>query len=195
DLPFPSFVLAMPHGYTFMGTELPSLLVTIMDYHSSPETIIQPFCKWIKLSKPMNVGTEQDDPPGTRAISISYRDPKTNAGYVRMLVSERKIPALLNAESLDHFKNIMGHYGEMVGVIDLDEFDLDIQFKAIKLIAALGVYNLATEGQRLKPGFPGQSVPKMVGRNPDITLKMNTLSSKLPSQLQRSTPEAHYRTW
>lgn len=194
DLPFNSFMLAMPNGYSFMGTKLPALMVNFYDYHNSIDEVIHPFCDWAKINRPSRIAKE-DVPLGSRAISISYRDPETNVGYVRLLVGEEKIPDLLAAEDTETFSRIMGRFNSMVGVIDPSDQDLEIQFKAIKLVAALGVYHLATNGDRLKQGFPGQSMPRMNFKNPDLRMSLNTLSSKLPSQLDKSTPDAHYRTW
>jgi hypothetical protein len=194
ELPFDSFMLAMPNGYTFMGTKLPALFVNFYDYHNSIDDIIYPFCDWAKIRRPDNVAKE-DVPIGSRAISISYRDPETNMGYVRLLVGEEKIPDLLGAENIETFSKIMGRFNNIIGVIEPSTDDLEIQFKAIKLVAALGVYNLATHGDRLKKGFPGQSMPRMNFKNPDLRMSLNTLSSKLPSQLEKSSPDAHYRTW
>lgn len=194
-LPFESFMLAMPHGYSFMGTVLPGLLVTFIDYFTSQEQTIFPFCDALKLQRPNNVAHNQEVRKGARALSISYRDPKNSQGYARMLVSEDKIPSLLKANSNADFESIMGYYHDKLGVLELDEHDLDIQFKAVRLIAALGVYNLATEGERLKTGFPGQVVPRMNFKNPDMPIRMTTLSSHAPSQIPKNSPESHYRTW
>jgi hypothetical protein len=194
ELPFGSFMLAMPNGYTFMGTKLPALMVNFYDYHNSIDEIIYPFCDWAKINRPSHVAKE-DVPQGSRAISISYRDPETNAGYVRLLVGEEKIPALLGADNIQTFSRIMGRFNNMIGVLELSPDDLEIQFKSIKLVAALGVYHLATNGDRLKQGFPGQSMPRMNFKNPDLRMNLNTLSSKLPTQLEKSSPDAHYRTW
>jgi hypothetical protein len=196
DLPYTSFMLALPNNYKFMGTMLPALMVSFYPYHDAGDLIIHPFHDWLKLRRPDEIMNEPDVEPGSRAIAISYRDPVShNMGYARLLVSEHKIPALLKAENLETFAQIMGSYKKVLGVVDLNEEDLDIQFKAIKLVAALGVYHLATEGQRLKQGFPGQALPRMNHRNPDLNLRMNTLSSSIPTQLQKASPEAHYRTW
>ncbi len=194
SLPFDSFMLAMPHGYKFLGTELPGLMVTFIDYYESQEHTVYPFCDALKIKRPDNVAHD-DVRVGAKAISISYRDPKNNMGYARMLVTEDKIPQLLKASDNSDFENIMGYYHDKYGVRALEDYDLDIQFKAIRLVVALGIYNLATEGERLKTGFPGQSLPRMNFRNTKTPLRMNTLSSHVPSQLPKNLPEAHYRTW
>lgn len=195
DLPYSSFMIALPNNYKFMGTRLPALLVSFYPYYDAGELIINPFHDWLKMRRPDEILSE-DVPQGSRAIAISYCDPiSQNMGYARMLVAEHKIPALLKADNLETFASIMGNYQQVLGVMNLKEEDLDIQFKAIKLVAALGVYHLATEGQRLKQGFPGQALPRMNHRNPDLQMRMNTLSSSIPAQLQKASPEAHYRTW
>lgn len=197
ELPFESFVLAVPNGYTFLGTKIPGVLVTMMKFGLFPEVVTKPFGRWIGLKGELNFNIDEPAKSEKNAIAISYRDPITNVGYVRMLIQVDKIPALLKASSLQEFKAIMGMLNpdKTFGIVELDDADLDIQFKVVKLIAALGVYNLATEGERLKAGFPGQSVPRMNNRNPSIPLQMHTLSSKLPSQVLHNSPEAHYRSW
>lgn len=193
SLPFDSFMLAMPNGYRCDGTLMPGIMVQFYDYHRAGEELINPFCDAIKIDRPVDIKREEV-PLGTRAIVISYRDPKNASGYARALIPDFKIPEILKAQDRYEFQRIMGHYKNQVGVVELEDHDLDIQFKAIKLVAALGVYHLATEGERLRDGFPGQVLPKMNNRSPDMRIRMSTLSSSAPSQLHFS-PSTHYRTW
>lgn len=69
------------------------------------------------------------------------------------------------------------------------------QFFCLRLIAALGVYHLATEGKRLRLGFPTITQPKLVGRRPGQVLSPITLTNALPSFASGVAPAGHFRTW
>lgn len=194
DLPFDSFILAMPHGYQWEGTVLPGLMVNFYDYHGAADNIIYPFVEQLRIDKPSEIQREAL-PIGSRAMVLAYRDPHNTQGYARALIPESKIPAILQAPDKETFAHIMGMYQHQFGVVELADYDLDIQFKAIRLIAALGVYNLATEGKRLREGFPGKSMPRMNFKNPDARIAMSTLSNPLHDVAEHASPGLHYRSW
>ena len=79
-------------------------------------------------------------------------------------------------------------------------YDAKMQFYSLRLIGALGVYHLATDGQKLRPGYPGSSTPKLQGKLPGQTLKPYEIASAIPARHVSSGDEreihgAYYRTW
>jgi hypothetical protein len=195
SLPFDSFFLAIPHGYTHKGIRLQSFMVTMLPYLRSQEYTIFPFCKHIGLPQPKGVAHNPAS-ENARCIALTYRDPENNIAYARALQTEDKLPLILQCETPEDFKSVIGSYQGKYGVIDLNENDLQIQFISMKLVAALGVYNMATEGSRLASGFPGKLEPRINNRSKDQRLAFSTL--KNASKTEASEPdarEAFYRTW
>lgn len=196
DLPFNSFILAVPQGYKIDGFLIPSCLVTWIKYQSSENETIFPFCDYTNTERPSQVNHDSSG-ENERSLGIVFRDRKNKEIYNRALALESKIPEILKAKNIEEFNAVLGTYSpdSFQNVIESEYEDLFIQFHLFKLIAALGVYNQATEGKRLFDGFPGSIMPKVIGRDNDQSLRMFTLKNVIPSASARSTPEAHVRTW
>lgn len=193
DLPFSSFVVAMPHGYEYEGVKVPSFMVTHIEYKKSQDITIHPFCEYLDTPYPDSVAYEKAK-NGERSITISFRDPNSH-GYLRMMQIDTNLPAILASKSTQDFRLAVGDYTNKLGAIQSDSSDLKLQFITMKLIAALGVYNLATEGTRLKEGFPGSSVPRLMGKHENNKIAYTTLRGGVNSFDQKIAPQAHYRTW
>jgi hypothetical protein len=196
DMPFESFILAMPQGYKIDGYQIPSCLVTWIPYQQSQHDTIFPFCDHIRIPKPSQVNHE---PSGEheRGLSITFRDRNSSITYNRALTIESKLPDILKAKNIYEFNQILGKYDDHTfqNVIASDEYDLQIQFRLFKLIAALAVYHQATEGDRLHSGFPGSLMPKIIGKDESQRLKMSTLKNTFPVSASKVSPEVHVRTW
>ena len=192
SLPFDSFIVAMPNGYKFQGVEIPSFMVTIMPYKKSDELSINPFCEELKIPPPDQVG-RMPSGENARAICISYQDALMHSlGYGRSMQLDEILPKILACETAQEFKTICGEYVGTHGVVPSENHDLVIQFFAIKFAASLGVYNSATEGDRLIDGFPGSTVPRLITKVPEMKFKYITL--KAPTR-QPNAPASYYRTW
>lgn len=193
DLPFPSFIVAIPYGYEFDGVKVPSFMVTHIEYRKSQDITIHPFCEYLETPFPNSVGY-QDTEDGAKSITITFKDPSSH-GYLRMMQIENKLPAILASESLQDFRIAVGDYRNKVGAIQSSEHDLRTQFVIMKLIAALGVYNLATEGARLQNGFPGSIAPRLMGKHDQANVAFTTLSGSVNTDNIKASPQAHYRAW
>jgi hypothetical protein len=194
-LPFDSFFMAIPHGYSFNGIKLESFMVTMVPYLESQDHTTRPFCQTMGIRAPDSYAHEEAA-PGTRSIAITYRDPVTMAGYIRTLQLDSNLPRILQCETAEEFHEAVGSYHSKVGVIGLTKAELETQFLAIKLVAALGVYHMATEGKRLSDGFPGTQVPKIHQYDKKQRLVYSTLKNS--TKVETGAPlsrDAYYRTW
>jgi hypothetical protein len=197
SLPFSSFILAMPQGFKIDGYDIPSCLITWAPYRSSEHTIVFPFYKWIGTQGPSEI-KHQPSAEDEMQLGIIFRDSDQAIAYHRTLCFGSALPEILKAQTIVEFQAILGNYSfaTLKGVIDSDDKDLNIQFRLFKLIAALGVYNMATEGKRLLSGFPGTMEPKMIGRAANQVVKMTTLGNSVShAPSNKTSPETHYRTW
>jgi hypothetical protein len=197
QLPFKSFILAMPAGFKIDGFEIPSCLITWEKYRSSEHSILYPFLDWIKFPRPMEV-IHQPSSEDEMELGIIFRDPDQSLAYHRTLCFGSALPEILKAKDTTEFQAILGNYSfsSMKGIIDSNDKDLNTQFRLFKLIAALGVYNMATERKHLVSGFPGTIEPKMIGRTSNQKMKVTTLENHHHSTgNEKEAPGMHYRTW
>lgn len=194
-LPFHSFMIAMPNGYQFDGLEIPGFIVTLLPYDELGPVTSTPFTRYVGLRSPDSYGLE-DAPPGTRALIISYRDVNGSMAYVRSVHLETKLPAVLKSESLDQFHEITGDYKGAYGeVMKSEKEDLARQFIMLRLVAALGVYNMSTHGDRLVAGFPGGVEPRLNNRPKGQLIRFSTLKNSQKTEAVEGAREVSYRTW
>lgn len=192
-LPFESFIMAIPHGYMFEGVKLESFMVTMVPYLTSQDYTTTPFCRKMGIPLPEAYVHEQCL-PDAKSIALTYRDPETRAGYIRTLQIDHNLPKILKCKTAQEFRAELGDYESKVGVIDLTEDELKSQFLAIKLVAALGVYHMATGGSRLADGFPGKTMPRVNNLDKNQPIFFSTLKNKV-EQDEVATKDAYYRTW
>lgn len=194
-LPFESFMLSVPQGYAVDGVKIPSFIVSCFPYQKMAETVIGPFLQYAGFKKPVAVSldeTSEDDV----AIALCYKDPTSKTAYARTLVSVSQIPSILANTSNSELSDELGEYSEYLDVVGLSEYDLKIQRIMLRLVAAIGIYNMATEGKRLLPGLPGTQEPKIIGKAPSGGFKFSTLTNSFPPLREGSAPaDAYYRTW
>jgi hypothetical protein len=194
-LPYDSFMLAVPHGYSHNGIKLESFMVTMVPYLNSQHYTTIPFCKDIGIHAPSSYVHEQATEEA-RCITITYRDPVTRVGYIRTLQIDTYLPHILKCETVEEYHAAVGDYDAKVGVIGLNKQELETQFLAIKLVAALGVYHMATEGKRLSDGFPGSQAPRLQGYDKKHPLVFSTLKNSVKVDAgTTASRDAHYRTW
>ncbi len=196
SLPFESFMFTIPAGFTTDGIQLPSFLVTWIPYQEMGSLVVEPFGRYIRMKDGAHV--HLDIPRGSHSISICYRDPTNPSAYARVVIGDEQIPELLAVQDIHQFRTMLGHYGDGIGgVKDVDELDLRLQQTMLKLVAALGIYDMATEGNRIKPGFPGGQQPKMMGKMPENEMRFLTLKNATPKASSEDSrgKDAYYRTW
>lgn len=196
SLPFQSFMVSVPQGYKVDGLRIPSFLVNSYPYHDMEKTVIAPFGKHARFKDAVYV-TLDDAPEGDMAIALCYKDPMSTTAYSRTLISASQIPDLLGAESTEAFSRDLKVYENYRDVVGLSEYDLKIQRIMLRLVAAIGVYNMATEGKRLLPGLPGSQEPKMIGKAPAVGFRYSTLANAFPPLKDgaKQSAESYYRTW
>lgn len=195
EMPFSSFVLAMPKGYEVEGIEMPSCLVTWGIFGQYGAERMDPLTSKMGLD-----GLQHEYPEAIKdeyAVQIVYRDAtrKPDLVYARCSLSTSQFHSLLKCNNLDDFRDQAGSYSDsnLRQIIENDPRDLVIQYHMLKLIIAIAIFNQATEGVHLRPGMPGNNV-KMLGRLPDEKSVAATLSMpEIPKE--SSSPDAHYRRW
>ncbi|MDT8925529.1 hypothetical protein RBE51_22360 [Pseudomonas taiwanensis] len=196
DMPFPSFILSPPRGYAFNGTQIPSLLVSWVTGDGFKAEVLRPFLDYLNV--PAN-RVSFSELPQDGILSLVYRD---RAGECsRTVIYGHNIPVLLDAKNPQEYRRAMVNQGLIMTEEDLSEEDRDVQFYSLKLIAALGVYHVATRGKKLKPGFPTPQAPRMEGRRADQQVAPVTLTNSTPplentdSDRHNVGRTAHYRAW
>lgn len=192
-LPFDSFIMAIPHGYEFEGVKLESFMVTFLPYQTSQDYTTIPFCRKMGVPLPDSY-VHEESLPDAKSIALTYRDPENRAGYIRTLQIDHNLPKILKCKTAQEFRAELGDYESKIGVIDLTEAELMSQFLAVKLVAALGVYHMATKGDRLTDGFPGKVMPRVNNLDKNQRIFFSTLKNKV-EQDEVSTKDAFYRTW
>lgn len=193
ELPFPSFVLAMPKSFEpEPGLKLGAILATWYTYEKGATDILQPYSSAIGLPSP---GTPRMVPhePGERALALTMSVGTGRMQYLRTNVLESDLPAILAARSPEEFASAVGSYSSGSLLFHgLDDHDRKLQFYAFRLIAALGVYHQATEGRYLRDGFPDAQAPRVIEGEALKNHRSHTLSI---ASRTRSEPSEHYRAW
>lgn len=176
-LPFKSFVLCMPEGFEIDGVAIPPCLVNYGKYENAPQELIYPFCEYLDLPKPQ-VNLESAS-PGANALSITYKEQGTIA-YARVMAVDDDLPGILSADTPDACREAIGEYGFFDRLVNMSEQDTIIQFYLLKIVSSIGIYLLANKQQGIRSGFPGKTVPRLVGRDPKFSVRMHTLLNKPP---------------
>ena len=195
EMPFGSFVLAMPKGYEIDGVEMPSVLVTWGRFDEYGEERMAPLTDHLGLPRLGNRYPESSK--GLMGLQIVYRDHqrKKDLVYARCSLTADQFHDLLKSRTLEDFQSRAGHYenSNFRAILDNDHHDLVIQFHMLKTIIAIAIFNQATDGVHIKEGVPTSKV-KMIGRIPGERSVASTLS--MPG-IEKDTisPEAHYRRW
>lgn len=190
-LPFKSMIVAMPAGYRNSdGLEIPSFLASFA-LNDTPDEKLYPFVD--SLGEPRTDYKFIASDPSTRIMVIQYRDKSKNE-WGKVSVADRDLPRILKCKNAAEFAADVGDYkGLRRGFADITPEDNEIQFFALKLAASIAVYNMATEGSRLKDGFPGTSMPKLMGHDGSDKIHLSTLQNAHKGPREQSNE--HYRTW
>lgn len=197
DLPFEAFILAPPRGYAYHGIQIPSLMVNWIVGDGFKDEVLRPFLRYLKVPDEKVSFSEL---PRDGILSLVYRDKSGECS--RTVIYGQDIPVLLNAKTPEQYRMAMISQGLIQSEEDLSEADRDIQFYSLKLVAALGVYHVATRGKKLRTGFPTPQAPRLEGRRPDQQVAPVTLINSTPPQANEAEIDgveigraAHYRSW
>lgn len=192
DLPFPSFVLAIPKGYELDGIRLPSMLVTWMAKDRTIPEITDPFFSYYRLPS-SSFGAI--DYASDAVLSIAFTD-EEDGEKCRTYVSASHIQDILSAKDPEDYRDEMVRKGFIGSISQISDKNAVLQYYGFKLVAALGIYHVATKGERLKEGFPGATAPRLDGLLGQSKITPATLANSTPPLKEGdSARAAHYRTW
>jgi hypothetical protein len=187
SLPFRSMVVAMPAGYVHNGLKIPSFLATFAR-NNTPDEKLHPFLDAVKES---HSDYRIDGNASERVLVIQYRD--NTDSWAKVSIVDTDLPRILKCKDAATFSKELGMYkGIKRGFSEYTDQDREIHFFALKLVASMGVYCLATGGKRLLDGFPGATMPKLMGHDGSTGMRLSTLQSVVRT---KESPEAHYRAW
>jgi hypothetical protein len=189
DLPFDSFVFGIPQGYEVDGQKIPPFIVTCLEYKEHQDIIIHPFSKKCKIP-PVNIIPDPKT-TGKKIFSIAYQDPFSPC-TVHIMKTVDDLSKILNASTPEEYEQVIKYTQHKENVIKLDDQDLSLQFKIIKLVASLGVYHVATNGERLEKGFPSTGAFKI---DKPASLLPTVHSYNLPKVNKDRSTNEHVRGW
>lgn len=170
-LPFDGFTVAAPKRYSFKGIELPGFQVVMMPYLKAKQFTIHPFHDYVDIQRPTGIISDDADETD-RCLVLSYRD-DSDMGYVRALITEPNFGDILRCESIDEYREIVGDINTFEA-ITLNERELSIQWLAFKIVIGIGTRYVATDGECITPGFPGNTPPQLINRRPEHNPQYST---------------------
>jgi hypothetical protein len=198
EMPFESFVIAMPNGYKIDGCQIPSCLITWGDFTRSGENVMTPFCDAAGLPRMEHSYPTATD--GQKYVSIVYQDSESSKWskmlYSRTTLTTNQFKPLLDTRDLDEFSRIAGNYEKSTfnSILANEPHDQIIQYNMLKLVLALAIYNQATDGENLKDGIPGPGT-KLMGMSEGTRPISSTISMPPLPKRSQDSPNAHYRRW
>jgi len=221
QLPFDSFMLAMPLGYEREGVKLKGILVNAYAVSDTP-ALFREYAKNIRenlnpklfprlginkieyehhlsFADNMDVTEYGVSSPDEKMLSICTMDQSQNiqmGSTIRAAQNFNMIPEMLSAKSVDEFEDRLGEM-KMANykVRGVSREDAISEFYAFKLVCALTVYNMATNGDMLKSGMPGEKAPHIEGRFDRKVVKPFHIQSTADMMSESKTPGMHYRQW
>lgn len=143
ELPFESFVLALPRGFEVDGVALPTCLVTWVPAQEHISRVYDGFL--VRHDQPACTIRVQSENLGQKSLAIIV--PARDGSYSRVMCYQRLIPGLLRTESITEYRELVGKLSDNTVAIDLDEYDSKQQYLLLKLVAAIGVYVAACGAQ------------------------------------------------
>jgi hypothetical protein len=197
NLPFSEFVLALPAGYQYKGVRLHGILVSI---HPVKDIQIRfnKVLRWIGLEDNLLKVKHNLDGTDESVLSISTLDNSGNYSTIRTSESLSRLASILSAENYHEFTERLGKTSEQVNytIADLGDEDQKIQFYANRLVAALSVYTMATEGDMLRQGFPQGALPKFDGKmEAPKRASSYVLKDIIESMGNNTGKQSHVRNW
>jgi hypothetical protein len=188
-LPFESFVTAMPTCYVSNGHRIPSFL-TSFSMTENFEGKLGPFLDSLK------VGRETFDLRNNRLedrlVVVQYKTPSSGL-HSRVCVKERSLPSIMRCKTAAEYQSrVLPYTGSLDNGNEDTLENAEIQFFALKFVAAMAIYNAATGGSKLLDGFPGEVMPKLLGHDGSAGMRLSTLHNLASA---KNSPDTHYRSW
>jgi hypothetical protein len=220
-LPFQSFMLPMPVSYHKEGAPIRGLLVNSYQKKDTLE-ILRNYARFMssgldkKASKALNLtgneiagplsvaenmvmdsndGYEDDEWLLSICVMDANREIHT-ASTIRASEAFTRIPDLLKAQSAAEFQQLLGDLRtKNYDVRGLSQDDAVAEFYAFKIVCALAVYNMATNGEMQNSGMPGSKAPHIEGKFDRKGTRSFNLQLASGSSSEHRSPDMHYRRW
>ena len=154
NLPYSTFIIAMPRDFEFDGVKIPSVMV---NYNKGDERNGR-YDLATKLMGVPNVGHAKTDMDGKDSLSFFYNDPYGMPGIVvGATQTPEQVAGALQSQSANEYADILGmmpkdQVSEMA--MEIADTDKVIQFVITKLIAGISVYLSANNITELADGLP-----------------------------------------
>lgn len=189
ELPHHTFTVAVPHGETVGGMEIPGFMVVFADRETKKE-LGRDFGNTL-YGKPVEVQTGAGDDEG-EALFLTYRQ---NEVYIARASTPLSRIEVLLQEAQDRpesevIQEVLPAY-DAPGIIQLSEEEAAIQFRMIKSVINLAVYMKAC------PDSVVDGYPEMIntGSLPIPNPRATAIGVQHFEPVSRSGPRSHWRRW
>lgn len=154
NLPYSTFILAMPKGFEVDGVSIPSVIV---NYNKAGDRKDR-YDLATKLMGLSEMEHAENNLSGNDSLSFFYQDPYEEEGViVQVNQTPLQVGSALKAKSPDEYAEILGTMPkDMVSPIAMDpsQSDYIMQFVITKIIAGISVYMSANNITQLADGLP-----------------------------------------
>jgi hypothetical protein len=198
NLPYSSFILAMPKDYMVDGVTIPSVIV---NYNLAHERTQRYNTAATIMGLPLMENAE-NSLTGNDSLSFFYQDPYGDAGvFVQVNQTPINVGSALSANSADEYAEVLGRIpDDLVSAAALppSPTDLIIQYVVTKLIAGISVYLSARGIDKLQDGLPYGGRLTISNLKTDIKysyshLPLSEVSSKGGATGVMTTRSFHFR--
>jgi hypothetical protein len=186
ELPYRSFVMAMPKGYRYGNISIGSFLASFDKSIDSRKKKSEKFLNHYGLRVTRTESVKDNDPT---TLTITYSDEGQLLNNI-FSISGSLIPTLLNCNTFENFEKALqdSHMGIHIDRVDKRAYIL------LRLVLAVAVYDMATEHTRIVQGYPSNNIKDVKYVYPNITNKMVTLTAPKREE-EADGLKMHYRTW
>ena len=172
--------IAMPAGY-----DLPPALFSFLNHDTRRSFVEGRFSK--EVGKPVDYATKDSD----EGISVLFKAGEMS--YSRTAVPMRLMPALVEADTADDARNVIGQY-PLLCTKNTDE-EIMASVRLLKLYVGLSAY-LEAKPDALFSGPPGQFHRREFSSRGFLkTFTLSTVKGPPGLGSERGTVSSHYRCW
>lgn len=198
NLPYSSFILAMPKGFVVDGVEIPSVVVS---HHKASDRESRYDLANNLMAVPL-MAHEENNLAGSDSLSFFYQDPYEQEGViVQVNQTPAHMGAALKSDSANEYADILGAIPkDLVSPVAMDPSSTDhiIQYVLTKIIAGISVYLSATNTDRLKTGLPYNGRLSISNLKTDVRysfshLPSHSLTDDIDGTMVMTTRSFHFR--
>jgi hypothetical protein len=175
NLPYQSFILAMPKGFTYKGVSIPSVLIN----YCRRDDRVERYDQASKAMKVMGFKHDEMTMVGQDSLSYFFQNPYEEEGVITQVnQTMTQISGALTARDINEYAELLGKIpNELVSMkpMETSEEDKIIQFVVTKIIAGLSVYLSAKGFDQLKDGLPNKGVVTLDNYKTDIKYNFSHL--------------------